>query len=47
MLQQTDKDCSFASALWLFTPMWNVFSLMQPQTWNKDASFWLNQFLVY
>jgi len=27
MLQQTDKDCSFTSALWLLTLMWNDFFL--------------------
>jgi len=27
MLQQTDKDCSFTSAVWLFTLMWNDFFL--------------------
>jgi len=27
MLQQTDKDCSFSSASWLFTKMWNDFFL--------------------
>jgi len=27
MLQQTDEDCSFTSAIWLFTLMWNDFFL--------------------
>jgi len=27
MLQLTDKDCSFISAFWLITLMWNEFFL--------------------
>jgi len=31
---RTDNDCavSFTATLWLFMPMWNDFSLMQPET---------------
>jgi len=36
---RTDKDCavSFTTTLWLFMPMWNDFSLMQPETKEKES----------